>query len=120
MSRKLALVTGASAGIGAAFARLLAARGYDLALSARRVERLQALAAELGERHGVETLIAPADLADPAGPQRILQAIAAHGRAVDVLVNNAGYGLPGGFVQTTWAEQQAFLQVMVAAPCELA
>jgi short-subunit dehydrogenase len=120
MTRRLALVTGASAGIGAAFARTLAARGYDLALSARRVERLEALAAELRAGHGVEVLVAPADLADPAGVRRILDAVAAHGRPVDVLINNAGYGLPGAFAETRWVEQQAFLQVMVAAPCELA
>jgi short-subunit dehydrogenase len=120
MNRRLALVTGASAGIGAAFARLLAARGHDLALSARRAERLEALAAELRGRHGVSVLVAPADLAEPAGPQRILDQIAADGRAVDILINNAGYGLPGGYAGTRWADQQAFLQVMVTAPCELA
>ena len=119
MSRRLALVTGASAGIGAAFARTLAARGYDLALSARRVDRLEQLAAELQARHGVEALIAPADLARPDGVQQVLDQVAAGGRVVDALVNNAGYGLTGAFARTRWADQQAFLQVMVTAPCEL-
>jgi short-subunit dehydrogenase len=120
MIRRLALVTGASAGLGEAFARHLAARGHDLVLSARRTERLEALAGELRGGHGVEALVAPADLADPAGPQAILDQVAAAGRTVDVLINNAGYGLPGAFAQTRWADQQAFLQVMVTAPCELA
>ena len=119
-TRRLALVTGASAGIGEAFARLLAERGYDLALSARRAERLEALAAELAARHGIAALAAPADLARPDGAQAILDQVAAAGRSVDVLVNNAGYGLPGGYARTRWADQQAFLQVMAAAPCELA
>lgn len=120
MTRRLALVTGASAGIGAAFARHLAARGHDLALSARRVERLEALAGELAARHGIEVLVAPADLSQPEGAQQLLDQIAACGRGVDVLINNAGFGLTGTFAQTRWAEQQAFLQLMVVAPCELA
>jgi short-subunit dehydrogenase len=120
MTRRLALVTGASAGIGAAFARLLAARGYDLALSARRADRLEALAGELAARHGGAALIVPADLARADGAQAILDAIAAQGRAVDVLINNAGYGHPGGYAASDWAAHQAFLQVMVTAPCELA
>jgi len=120
MTRKLALVTGASAGIGAAFARLLASRGYDLALTARRQDRLEQLAGELAGRHGVDVLIAPADLAKAEAPQAVLDRIAAKGRAVDALINNAGYGLAGAYGNTRWADQQAFLQVMVTAPCELA
>lgn len=120
MERRLALVTGASAGIGAAFARLLAARGYDLALTARRADRLETLAAELRAGHGVEALPIAADLSEPDAPRRILDDLAAGGRHVDALVNNAGYGLPGGYASTAWAEQAAFIQVMTTAPCELA
>jgi short-subunit dehydrogenase len=120
MSGRLALITGASAGIGAAFARLYATHGYDVALSARRVERLRELADDIRLRSGVEVLVCPADLADPAAPEAILAEIAAQGRAVDALVNNAGYGVPGAYANTPWEEQGAFLQVMTVAPCELA
>lgn len=120
MDRRLALVTGASAGIGAAFARILASHGYDVALTARRADRLEKLAEEIRLRSGVETLTISADLADPEGPGQILDHLTAHGRTVDALVNNAGYGLPGAYGETRWADQQAFLQVMLTAPCELA
>jgi uncharacterized protein len=120
MARPLALVTGASAGIGAAFARALAARGHDLALTARRLDRLDALAHELRARHGVEVLTLAADLADPAAPARLAEALTAQGRSADVLINNAGYGLPGGFGDNDWADQAAVLQVMLIAPTELA
>lgn len=120
MNRRLALVTGASAGIGAAFARILASHGYDLALTARRAERLDALAEEIRLRHGVEILVLPGDLAVAETPARLLAELAAQGRSVDALINNAGYGLPGSYADTRWEEQAAFLQVMVTAPCELA
>lgn len=120
MDRRLALITGASAGIGAAFARSFASHGYDVALTARRAERLEQLAEEIRLRYGVETLSLPADLADPAAPALLLERLTAHGRAVAALVNNAGYGLPGAYADTAWEDQQAFLQVMVTAPCELA
>ena len=120
MDRRLALVTGASAGIGAAFARTLAAQGHNLVLTARRTERLEALAAELRDRHGVDVLPLAADLADPAAPAALETALAAQGLSVDILVNNAGYGLPGGFGDNSWNDQAAVLQVMLSAPCELA
>jgi hypothetical protein len=119
LSRRLALVTGASAGIGAAFARIYARHGYDLALSARRADRLSALADELRLSQGVETFVLPADLADPAAAQDLMAQIAAQGRTVDALVNNAGYGLTGAYADSRWEDQAAFLQVMVTAPCEL-
>ncbi|NDC57555.1 MAG: SDR family oxidoreductase [Alphaproteobacteria bacterium] len=117
--RKLMLITGASAGIGASFARAYAARGWDLALTARRADRLEALAAELKTAHGATSLVIPADLAERDAPVAILAAVADSGRVVDGVVNNAGYGLGGTFATTTWAEQAMFIQVMVTAVAEL-
>jgi short-subunit dehydrogenase len=120
MDRRLALVTGASAGIGAAFARILASHGYDVALTARRADRLEKLAEELSLRFGIEALSVAADLGEPEAPDQILDYLTAHGRTVDCLVNNAGYGLPGAYADTRWADQAAVIQVMVTAPAELA
>jgi uncharacterized protein len=120
MARRLALVTGASAGIGEAFARVYAERGYDLALTARRTDRLDALGAELKAKHGSESVVIAADLSDPNAPDAILAAIAERGRVVDALINNAGYGLPGTYDKTSWQEQNAFLQVLLVAVCALA
>jgi short-subunit dehydrogenase len=120
MTARLALVTGASAGIGAAFAEVFAAHGYDLALTARRADRLTALADRLSLRHGVQSLVIPADLADPTAPDAILAEIAAHGRPVDALVNNAGYGIAGAFNGVAWERHADFLRVLTLAPCELA
>ena len=120
MSARLALVTGASSGIGAALARVYASHGYDLALTARRLDRLHALADEIRLRYGIDSLVIPADLAAPEAPEQILSGIEANGREVDALVNNAGYGLPGAYAATRWEDQRALLQVLVTAPCELA
>ncbi len=119
MSRRLCLITGASSGIGAAFARVYAAHGYDVALTARRGDRLAQLADEIRLRFGVETLTIVADLSDPAASDHILSEIAAHGRVVDALVNNAGYAVPGRYAETAWPEQRAAMQVLVTAVCEL-
>lgn len=118
--RPLSLVTGASAGIGEAFARELAARGHDLVLVARRTERLQALAEELHERHGTHAHVLPADLADPTAPRQLVDALQSLGLSVDWLVNNAGYGVPGTFDASDWPVHADFLQVLLAAPTELA
>lgn len=119
MSRRLALVTGASSGIGAAFARVYARHGFELALTARRADRLHRLADDLRLRHGVESLVIPDDLADAGAPARILAQLEANGRVVDALINNAGYGVPGAYASTAWPQQNAFLHVQVMAACEL-
>ncbi len=119
MTRRLCLVTGASAGIGAAFARIYAGHGYDVALTARRGDRLEKLADEIRLRHGVETLVLPADLAEAGAVGRLMSEIEGHGRTIDALVNNAGYGVPGRYADTAWSEQAAFLQVLLVAVCEL-
>jgi uncharacterized protein len=119
VERKLALITGASSGIGAAFAKLYASRGFDLALTARRLDRLDALAGELAKAHSVETMTIAADLAEAKAVDDILGRIAARGRSADVLVNNAGYGLPDTWFKSSWPEQAGAIQVMLTAPLEL-
>jgi hypothetical protein len=119
MARRLALITGASAGIGAAFARVYASHGFDVALTARRADRLEKLAGEISLGSGVEVLTVTADLGEPGAVDHILAEITAQGREVDAVVNNAGYGLPGTYAGTTWADQQAFLQVLLMSVCEM-
>lgn len=114
-----ALVTGASAGIGEAFARELAARGNHLVLTARRRERLETLAGELASRNAIRVECIATDLADPEAPAQLCAEIERRGIAVDTLINNAGYGLPGHFHAQPWQAHAQFLQVMVTAPCEL-
>lgn len=110
---KWALITGASSGIGAALARELASRGAKLILTARRRDRLDALAAELAAK-GTETRVVAADLNDPAAPQQIFDATEGLGLVVDILVNNAGLGQFGAFV-TNNADQEFG---MVRVNCE--
>ena len=118
-SAPLALVTGASAGIGAAFARALAARGYDLALVARRLDRLEALAGELRASEKTDAFAIQADLSAVDAHAPIMEALAARGRSVDMLVNNAGFSLPHTYVQTIWTQQRDFVMTLVMAVCGL-
>jgi short-subunit dehydrogenase len=117
---RTALITGASAGIGKAFAHEFARHGFDLILTARREDRLKALADELTKEHGVNVHVIADDLADPGAPGRIVSWIDGQGLTVDALVNNAGYAVPGVFTATQWEDQQRFIQVLVTAGCELA
>ena len=119
-SRKLALITGASSGIGAAFARAYALRGFDLTLVARRKERLDALAEQLAAAHGIAAFAIAADLSLPEAQAPLIAALEARDRHADVLVNNAGFGIPRLFTDAPWAEQRDFLMTMAVAPCALA
>jgi short-subunit dehydrogenase len=116
---RTALVTGASSGIGKAFAELLAEKGYTLVLIARRRDRLDALAAALQQRHHVATHIIVADLAEPQASAAIAAELRRNNLTVDFLVNNAGYGVPGSYMNVTWEDHSRFMQVMVTAVLDL-
>ena len=118
-SGKTALVTGASSGIGKAFAELLAQKGYAVVLTARRADRLEALAAELTQTYGVAAHTIVADLSQPDASQHIAGELASRKIAIDVLVNNAGYGVPGSYVNVAWSDHERFMQVMVTAVLDL-
>jgi uncharacterized protein len=113
------LVTGASSGFGEEFARALARRGMHLVLTARRAERLEALAAELGDRHGIRTAVIPHDLG-VSGAAAALWEAAADGREIHLLVNNAGMGAEGPFHEVDRGRQAALVQLNVMALMELA
>jgi len=119
MARKLVLITGASSGIGDAMAREFAAKGWDLALVARREDRLRDLAVEMKAQNGVDSLVIPADLSKPGEPERIIAEIEKTGRQIDGLVNNAGAGQPGYFAETKWEDQAHFLELMVTSYLKL-
>lgn len=116
---RIALITGASAGIGLAFAKQLAALGHNLALVARRKERLDETAEHLKQAHGIEVLVIAEDLADPQASNNIMASIDEAGFEVDVLINNAGFAVGGFYTAASWDEQAKFMQVMVHAVAEL-
>jgi uncharacterized protein len=112
---KWALVTGASAGIGEAFAIELAAAGVNLVLTARRKDRLEAIAARLAAEYKIQTRIIVADLEQPDAPEKIFAETKATALTIDVLVNNAGFGYYGEFGKGEPARQAAMVQVNCTA-----
>ena len=117
--RRTALVTGPTAGIGAAFARQLAERGHDIVLVARDQARLNALADELRSRYGVEAEMLVADLADREQLARVEGRVADPDRPVHVLVNNAGFGHKRPFLENSVEDEQQMLDVLVTAVLRL-
>lgn len=114
-ARPVALITGASMGLGAEFARLFAANGHDLVITARSRDKLEAVRREIGGLHGASVHIIVADLADPDAPRAIFDELAAAGVEIDALVNNAGYGMYGLFHHADLAEALDLIQVNVNA-----
>jgi short-subunit dehydrogenase len=114
-----ALVTGASSGIGAVFARQLAHQGYDLVVLARREDRLRALAEELQRDYGAQVQVLAADLSSPDDVERVAQQVAAM-EDLELLVNNAGYGVGGRFSEIDARMNMDNVQVNLVAPVRLA
>lgn len=114
-----ALITGPTAGIGHEIARQLAARGHDLVLVARNAERLAEVATAFEEEYGVKTEVLTADLTDRASLAAVEARLADTSRPVDLLVNNAGFGLKKPFLENSVEQEQAHLDVLVVAPMRL-
>jgi short-subunit dehydrogenase len=116
---KWALITGASAGIGTALARELAAGGTNLVLTARRRDRLVGLAGELSSKHNIRTLVCVADLAQPTGAQQIFDFTEEKQIEVDLLINNAGFGAYGEFQKVALERLAEMTQVNVTAVVQM-
>ncbi|MCB5164013.1 SDR family oxidoreductase [Streptomyces bambusae] len=114
------LITGASAGLGAAFARGFAAKGCHLVLVARDKERLEAQAAALADSYGVACEVLVADLLDPVQCRVVEERLADAARPVDMLVNNAGFGLPAPFPYSPVEDEERMLDLLVRVPMRLA
>ena len=119
MNSRTALITGASSGIGEAFAEVFAADGFDLVITARREDRLRDVAARLEQRYGIRVLVFVADHSRQDTAERLCAELGSRGLTIDALVNNAGYGVPGTFVASPWQRHQDMLQVMVVGLAEL-
>jgi short-subunit dehydrogenase len=117
--RPVALVTGSSSGIGLALARVLARNGHDLVLVARDRETLQGMAAELQAMYGAKALVVAQDLSLPGAARAVWDAVERAGLAVDVLVNNAGFGVHGPFVETAAADELRMIRVQLDVLLEL-
>jgi short-subunit dehydrogenase len=113
--RPLCLITGPSSGIGLELATLFARGGHDLVLVARSRDRLEDVGRGLSEEYGIASVVLASDLADPASPRAIGTELAARGLEVDVLVNNAGFGVYGLFAETPLEKELEMIQVNVAA-----
>ena len=116
--KRTMLITGASAGLGAALAREYAQRGWDLVLLARREERLKALADELNAAHGTQSRVIAADLFSDTAVADLMASL--NGMQIDGLINNAGYGHPGTFLASDWEDHRRFNHLMSVVPVELA
>jgi short-subunit dehydrogenase len=114
-----ALITGSTAGIGAAFARRLAADGHNLVLVARNTERLGEQATELHDRHGIEAEVLTADLATDEGIEAVAARVADRKNPVDLLVNNAGFGNKGRYLDVSMADELKMLKVHCEAVLRL-
>jgi short-subunit dehydrogenase len=113
--RRRALVTGATSGIGLELARLLAADGFDLVMVARGKAALESVAQEIRGRHAVTVDVVRADLSDPKAPAAVAKRVRESGDGLDVLVNNAGYGVYGAFSATPLEDELAMLQLNISA-----
>lgn len=118
-SAKRALITGASSGLGLEFAELLAAKKVDLVLAARRQEPMEKLASDLRRRYGVDIHVEPIDLAAPGAAARLKSSLDEKAMRIDVLVNNAGYGLHGDFLDTPLERTTDMIQLNITALTEL-
>lgn len=118
-TKKTGLVTGASSGLGTHFAELLARDGHDVIVVARSEERLVALKQKLEAAHGGTVHVLPADLADPAAPQRLFEQVTAKGLRVDVLINNAGFGSTGPFLELPLSKEAEMVEVNCTALLKL-
>jgi short-subunit dehydrogenase len=115
----VALVTGASSGIGVELARQLAAQGHDVALAARREAPMRELSRDLEAQCGVRTWVFPVDLAEPGAGRALHAQLTDAGLTVDYLVNNAGAVLEGRFLQSSTTQVAGNLQLLVGTPVEL-
>ena len=114
-----ALVTGATAGIGFSYAQLLANEGFDLVLVARDLPRLNKVAKELAKAYGIKAETLKADLTKPFQLAKVEKRLASNSKPIEVLINNAGFGIKDSFVDSALVKEQELLDVLVTAPMRL-
>jgi len=115
LTGKTALVTGASSGLGVDFAKCLAEKGSNLVLVARRTDRLEAVKADIVNQYRVEVTNISSDLSLPNSPQKLYDDLKALNKPIDILINNAGLGLYGGFLEIDWAKERQMLEIDILA-----